>query len=181
MRCMVLNASYEFLTIQEHWIDALTLVFQGKATPLSSYDDEVRSASASFKLPAVVVMRHQVSTRRKRKLFDAPSRRAVLIRDGFRCQYCDARLTMATGTRDRVIPRCKGGADVLTNVVAACTTCNSRKADLTPEQAGMTLKSQPRRLSEEEKIQCLLKTVRSKERQAWMTCLKDHGIALWAA
>jgi 5-methylcytosine-specific restriction endonuclease McrA len=180
-RCLVLNASYEYLSIAERWIDGLSLVIAGKATPIEHYPDVVRSERATFQLPAVVVMRHQVRPQRRRRLFDSPTRKAVFIRDGFACQYCGARLSMSTGTRDHVVPRSRGGADTLANVVAACRACNSRKDARTPQEAGMTLRRQPRALTEEEKIQCLLKTVRAKERATWLDCLRRNGITLWAA
>jgi 5-methylcytosine-specific restriction endonuclease McrA len=180
-RCLVLNASYEYLSIAERWIDALSLVIAGKATPIEHYPDVVRSARASFRLPAVVVMRHLVRPQRRRRLFDSPTRKAVFMRDGFACQYCGARLSLKAGTRDHVIPRSRGGPDTLTNVVAACRECNARKDDRTPREAGMALRSQPRALTEEEKILCLLKTVRVKERTAWLECLRRNGITLWAA
>lgn len=180
-RCMVLNASYEFLAIQERWIDALSLVIQGKATPLEHYTEVVRSARATWQLPAVVVMRYQVKTSRRRRLFDTPSRKVVFIRDGFVCQYCGVRLNMASGTRDHVIPRSRGGQDALTNVVASCMPCNTRKDDRTPDEAGMRLRARPRALSEDEKLQCLLRTVRRAECSTWLECLRRHGIALWAA
>ena len=180
-RCLVLNASYEYLSIAERWLDALSLVIAGKATPIEHYPDVVRSARASFQLPAVVVMRYQVRSHRRRRLFDSPTRKAVFIRDGFACQYCGARISLNTGTRDHVIPRSRGGADTLGNVVAACTTCNTVKDNRTPEEAGMALRAKPRPLTEEEKLRCLLKTVRTKERSAWLDCLRKHGISLWAA
>ena len=180
-RCMVLNASYEFLAIQEHWIDALSLVIAGKAMPLEHYPDQVRGQWHAFQLPAVVVMRYQVSTQRRRRIFDAPTRKAVFIRDRFTCQYCGTRVSLKSGTRDHVVPRSRGGADTLSNVVTACSACNTRKDSMTPEAAGMRLLSQPRSLTEEEKVQCLLRTVRAKERTTWLDCLRKHGIKLWAA
>ena len=180
-RCMVLNARYEFLAIQERWIDALSLVIQGKATPLEHYTDIVRSARTSWHLPAVVVMRYHVKTGRKRRLFDSASRKVVFMRDGFTCQYCGVRLTMASGTRDHVMPRSRGGLDILTNVVASCMACNFRKDNRTPAEAGMRLRTIPRALSEDEKLRCLLRTVRRAERSTWLDCLRRHGIALWAA
>jgi len=180
-RCMVLNSSYEFLTIQERWVDALSLVIAGKATPLEHYPDVVRSQHERFHLPAVVVMRYHVKTQRKRTLFHAPTRRAVFVRDNFECQYCGGRLSMTTGTRDHVVPRSRGGEDTLGNVVAACRPCNFRKDDRTPDEAGMQLRQRPRPLTEDEKVQCLLKTVRAKERNAWVACLKRLGLELWAA
>jgi len=180
-RCLVLNASYEYLSIAERWIDALSLVIAGKATPIELYPDIVRAERTSFQLPAVVVMRRQVRPHRRRRLFDAPTRKAVLIRDGFACQYCGARLSMSSGTRDHVIPRSRGGPDTLLNVVAACSSCNARKDNRTPHEAGMVLRNPPRPLSEEDKIRCLLKTVRTRERMAWLECLRRLGITLWAA
>jgi 5-methylcytosine-specific restriction endonuclease McrA len=180
-RCMVLNASYEFLAIEDRWIDALGLVLSGKAVPLEEYPDVVRSQHCTFRLPAVVMMRYHVKTLRKRHLFNVPTRKAVFIRDGFTCQYCGVKVTMATGTRDHVIPRSRGGPDTLTNVVTACRSCNVSKDDRTPDEMGMTLSARPRSLSEEEKIQCLLKLVRAKERNAWMACLRRLGLGLWAA
>ena len=176
---MVLNSSYEFLAIQERWIDSLSLVIAGKATAIEHYDAVVRSAKESFQLPAVVVMRYQVRTQRRRRLFDSANRRVVFVRDGFRCQYCGTQVGLGTGTRDHVVPRCRGGADTLSNVVTACRDCNSRKADRTPDEAGMVLRSQPRGLTEDEKVQCLLRTVRVKERNTWVECLRRNGIALW--
>jgi len=177
---MVLNASYEFLTIEERWIDALSLVLAGKALAIEHYPEVVRSERAQFRLPAVVVMRHQVRTLRRRRLFDSPTRKAVFIRDGFRCQYCGVRISMTSGTRDHVVPRSRGGADNLGNVVAACVPCNTHKDARTPDEAGMPLLSRPRALSEDEKLRCVLRVVRTRERSTWMDCLQRHGITLWA-
>src|SRR4051812_39052904 len=177
---MVLNASYEYLNIVEDWLDSLTLVLEGKAQPIEHYPEIVRSQFHAFQLPAVVVMRYQVAVKKRTKLFQLPTKKAVFIRDNFECQYCGGRLTMGTGTRDHVMPRALGGPDTLQNVVASCKPCNGRKADRTPEQAGMALRTRPRQLTDEEKIRCVLKTCRSKERQAWLTCLKRLGITLWS-
>ena len=44
---------------------------------------------------------------------------------------------------DHVVPRSQGGTSRWTNCVAACESCNARKADRTPEQAGMTPRRRP--------------------------------------
>ena len=64
--------------------------------------------------------------------------RAVLRRDGHKCQYvgCDSKGT----TVDHVVPRCQGGQSTWTNLVACCPRCNALKGGRTPEQAGMVLK-----------------------------------------
>ncbi len=180
-RCMVLNASYEFLAIEEQWIGALGLILSGKAVSLEEYPDVVRSQHCTFRLPAVVLMRYHVKTVRRRQVFNVPNRKTVFIRDGFMCQYCGVRVSMATGTRDHVIPRSRGGSDSMLNVVTCCRSCNIRKDNHTPDEAGMKLANRPRTLTEDEKIQCVIKLVRAKERNAWLTCLRRLGLSLWAA
>jgi len=41
------------------------------------------------------------------------------------------------------VPRAQGGESRWDNCVLACLTCNKRKADRTPEQAGMRLRGAP--------------------------------------
>lgn len=59
-------------------------------------------------------------------------------RDRYTCAYCgDVHLRGLT--RDHIIPTSKGGGDIWQNVASACRSCNARKRDLLPEQAGMAL------------------------------------------
>jgi 5-methylcytosine-specific restriction endonuclease McrA len=44
---------------------------------------------------------------------------------------------------DHVVPRSHGGGDTWLNTVASCAEDNHRKADRTPEQAGMRLLRRP--------------------------------------
>lgn len=67
----------------------------------------------------------------------------VFARDRFRCQYCGGRFSISELTRDHVIPRAQGGTTIWENVTTACKDCNHKKADRTPRQARMRLKSQP--------------------------------------
>ncbi|WP_404786309.1 HNH endonuclease [Altericista sp. CCNU0014] len=69
------------------------------------------------------------------------SRREVLRRDSYSCQYCGSgkRLTL-----DHVIPRSKGGQHTWNNVVAACERCNSRKGDRLLHEIGMTPRTKPK-------------------------------------
>jgi len=180
-RCLVLIANYEYLAIEERWINALGLVVAGKADVLEAYPEVVRSQYLTLPLPAVVVMRYLVRTRRRRAIFDSASKSVVFTRDGFTCQYCGVRIGMGTGTRDHVIPKSRGGPDTLSNVVTACRACNARKSDRSLAESGMHLRSLPRGLTEEEKLQCLLKTVRTRERATWQACLRRHGITLWTS
>jgi 5-methylcytosine-specific restriction endonuclease McrA len=71
------------------------------------------------------------------------SRRNIFKRDRFTCQYCGAQPGSEELTLDHVIPRSQGGESRWENCVLACLACNKRKADRTPEQAGMRLKHKP--------------------------------------
>jgi 5-methylcytosine-specific restriction endonuclease McrA len=65
------------------------------------------------------------------------------VRDGHRCQYCGS--TKGPMTVDHVIPRTMKGSDSWDNLVTACTHCNNKKGDRTPEHAGLTLIRKPTR------------------------------------
>jgi 5-methylcytosine-specific restriction endonuclease McrA len=68
------------------------------------------------------------------------SRRNIFKRDRFTCQYCGAQPGSEELTLDHVVPRSQGGESRWENCVLACLDCNKRKADRTPEQAGMRLR-----------------------------------------
>lgn len=57
-------------------------------------------------------------------------RRRVLASFSYRCAYCQTseRLVGPVLEVDHVIPQSRGGTDEETNLVAACTLCNSHKA-----------------------------------------------------
>lgn len=178
-RCIVLNSSYEFLHITPSWGDSVKLLLKQKAVPLATYDFFARSETQEIPIPAVAVLKKYVRVGRRRPAFTFPTKRTILIRDNFTCAYCGRRLTMATGTKDHVHPLSRGGKDEMLNVVASCSTCNGIKDNRTPDEAGMKLLFQPRLLTEEEKLQLLLKTHRAHEKNTWVKCLKEHGLSLF--
>ena len=53
-----------------------------------------------------------------------------------RCAYCGAKNPF---TKDHVIPKSRGGSDDINNLVWACISCNSKKGNKTPEEAGMSI------------------------------------------
>lgn len=55
----------------------------------------------------------------------------VLRNQGWCCYYCECEMTQLTWTRDHIVPLSKGGSDDISNIVAACRTCNIRKGTLT--------------------------------------------------
>ena len=60
-------------------------------------------------------------------------------RDHNICAYCSDEFEGRDLTRDHVHPRSRGGSNDWVNSVTACKSCNMRKANRTPEEAGMQL------------------------------------------
>ena len=178
-RCLVLNASHEFLHVTQTMFDSMRLLRRGKVNVLKAYPTPLRSAREEHYVPAVAVLKAYVPTPRKIDHFKRATIKNVLVRDKFVCQYCGTKLSVRTGTKDHVIPRCQGGADKLTNVVAACKPCNNRKADKSPEECGMKLRARPRELLEDEKLEMLVKVHKAHERNLWRECLVEHNIKLF--
>lgn len=139
MATLLLNASFEPIRVLDTK-RAIVLVLQDKAEIVSEGDTEYRSSSVSIAAPSVIRLKYYVQIPYRSKI--AISRRGVLSRDNFVCQFvgCNNKAT----TIDHVMPRSKGGAHAWENVVAACQKCNAKKADKTMEQLGWKLKKQPK-------------------------------------
>jgi 5-methylcytosine-specific restriction endonuclease McrA len=71
------------------------------------------------------------------------SRRNVFKRDHWACQYCGVQPGGEELTIDHVVPRSQGGTSTWDNCVLSCIDCNKRKANRTPQQAGMKLRKEP--------------------------------------
>ena len=124
---LVLNADFQPLSYFPlsvfNWEDAVRAAVKGSHAVVAEYDVEVRSPSTVMRLPSVIALREYVRP---------PSRVAftrfnVFLRDRFRCQYCGGRFVHGELTFDHVIPRVDGGRTSWTNIVAACSPCNTRK------------------------------------------------------
>jgi len=73
------------------------------------------------------------------------SRRNIFKRDHNTCQYCGVQPGGSELTLDHILPRSRGGQSTWENCVLACVSCNKRKADRTPDEARMRLRTPPGR------------------------------------
>lgn len=73
------------------------------------------------------------------------TRQNVFERDKNTCQYCGRKFDRKDLNLDHVIPRQQGGLTTWTNIVCSCIECNRKKANRTPEQAGMHLIRKPKK------------------------------------
>jgi 5-methylcytosine-specific restriction endonuclease McrA len=89
------------------------------------------------------------------------TRSALTKRDNGLCGYCGK-----TGDNiDHIDPRSKGGKHRWENVVYACYSCNSRKADRTPAEAGMKLLVNP--YAPKDRITLILGVGKIEMQPAW--------------
>lgn len=140
-RTLLLSSGYEPMTTIS-WRKAICLMTLGKVEVVEEYDAEVRSTSVIFKMPAVVRLVNMFRRPKQRVKY---SKQNVFARDRWTCQYCGIKKEVAELTVDHVTPRSQGGITCWENVATACPECNARKADKTPQQAGMKLRRQPER------------------------------------
>lgn len=138
---LVLNACGTILT-RVSWQRAVTMVVTGEAVIHES--DPVRrisSPSVSVPFPHVVRLVRYVYVRYLER-GGAASKRGVLARDRYTCVYCGK---AGATTVDHLLPQSRGGRHTWENLAACCPACNGRKADRTPEEAGMCLRWHPYR------------------------------------
>ena len=134
---LVLNNSYEPIAICAAR-RAITMLVNGVAFLEQSQDVIVWR---DMRVPSVIRLREY---RRVPARIHRVSRKNILLRDRYTCQYCREKFPPVKLTLDHVMPRSKGGPGTWENLVACCHPCNRQKDDRTPEQAGMPLLRQPR-------------------------------------
>jgi 5-methylcytosine-specific restriction endonuclease McrA len=138
MKSLVLNYSYEplqFCSAKR----AIVMIFNGRAEPIESDRYVVRSPTTIFKVPTVIRVLNIVKRSKFRDV--SFSKKNILRRDNFTCQYCGS--TDKSLTVDHVIPKSRGGKSNWINVVVACKPCNLTKGNQTPLEKGMRLLTKP--------------------------------------
>ena len=140
LKILILNYSYEplqFCSAKR----GLVMVLSGRAEQIECDGYVVRSPSMSLQVPTVIRVLNMV--KRKARKSVSFSKKNILRRDNFTCQYCgDMERPL---TIDHVIPKSRGGKTTWTNVVVACKPCNMKKGSRTAREASMRLNKSPSR------------------------------------
>ena len=139
-RVLVLNATYEPINVCT-LRRAAVLLLKEKAELLERREGAIHSEHMTMERPDVIRLVSYVRIPReahRRKI----TRRAVLARDSWTCQYCGSRKSGLTV--DHVIPRSRGGKSVWENIVAACAACNRRKGNRLPREIHMHPQNTPK-------------------------------------
>jgi 5-methylcytosine-specific restriction endonuclease McrA len=137
------------------------LLLKEKAEVVEAAEAELRSANITMRRPLVIRLVYYVRIPHRISL--PLTRRTVLARDLYTCQYCGKQPARKDLTVDHILPRSRGGYTTWENVVAACQRCNGRKGNRTPEEANMRLLSAP----SQPRYVALAMVESADARQAW--------------
>lgn len=135
---LVLNHNFEPLNVCG-LKRGLILMLLGKTEVVRFSDVVIHSAEEEIYAPSVLRLNQMVKRPTPRLKM---SRRSVLARDDYTCQYCGSKSNL---TIDHVFPRYRGGETTWENLVCCCLKCNNKKGDKTPQEIGMRLPHPPRR------------------------------------
>lgn len=126
-------------------------------------DDDlfVRTVRGKIKIPRVIVLCKFDRVPKKRPRFSSKN---IWLREKGKCAYTGKQLKPHEGNIDHLIPKSRGGATDWLNCVLACKEVNAKKADLTPEEAGLKL---------------LIKPVVPKELPSYHYIRNRHNIKEW--
>ncbi len=114
-----------------------------RSLPVGQRDDVIPLVEgATLRVPRVLLLRRYDRTPMAAVRL---TRKNLLIRDDYQCQYCAKRPGVRELNVDHVLPKSRSGADSWENLVISCRPCNLRKGQRTPEEASMRLLRAPRR------------------------------------
>lgn len=113
---------------------AFVISYKGNAEVIAEHPETFGLVNPELKInkPSIIRVYKYV----KQNIQKVPlTRENVYRRDNYECVYCGSSYLKSL-TLDHVIPQSKGGENAWDNLVTACRTCNSEKADLTLEEYG---------------------------------------------
>ena len=140
-RVLVLNQNYEPIMVTGVK-RAISLYFTEKIDVIEKYEESLRSPSISIPMPSVIRLKNYIRIKKNNILI---SRKNIMKRDNYTCQYCNKKGVQMT--IDHLIPKQKGGLDTWDNLVAACVPCNSKKQNYRLKDCNMTLNKIPKKPS----------------------------------
>jgi hypothetical protein len=127
------QAALHYATDSVAWIDGA-----GPLAVLRGGWNSVTRRQSRLEVHPIIAVRGQARV----NLFEVPmsvTKHRLLRRDRYTCAYCGDRREVRDLQAEHIVPASRGGAYSWMNLVTACAWCNARKADRTPEEAGMPL------------------------------------------
>jgi len=131
-RTIVLNGDYSYLNTVS-WRRAICLVLKGKSEVIKYTNRVFRLIDGNeIKIPLIIRLVKIIRMIYKNKV--PFSKRNVMVRDDFKCSYCQ---TSKELTIDHIFPKSRGGKSSFENCTTSCKSCNNKKGNRTPTEAQM--------------------------------------------
>jgi len=120
---------------------AMRYILDGRVDVVKQGDETISTKNETYVIPQIVKFKESVKIPFR---FDEMkwTRTRMLQRDHYTCGYCGEK----GNTVDHIFPRSRGGKFTWENTITACRKCNGEKADRTPEEAGMKLLFEPKKV-----------------------------------
>jgi len=143
-RVLLLNSSCEPISVigAER---AIRLIFLGKVMVVEESATTWHSISIAIRVPSIVRMVNYVKSLTGKRNVVKLTRKNIMLRDKYTCQYCGGKHAPSELNIDHIIPRAIGGKSEWENLITSCIKCNSKKDCRTPKQAGMNLLKVPKK------------------------------------
>ncbi|XP_030516970.1 uncharacterized protein LOC115730482 isoform X2 [Rhodamnia argentea] len=125
----------------EFGVDDELACFRGLVLDLSYRPVNVVCWRRAICLEFMEKVPHLLQVVKRRRVKNNLSRKNLLYRDSYTCQYCSSGENL---TIDHVLPISRGGEWTWENLVTACAKCNSKKGHKTIEEANMKLLKIPK-------------------------------------
>ena len=110
--------------------------------PVRPFDSFVKTINKTIRLPTVIVsLGFSKMPLRQMK----PTRKAILERDNYICQYSGVKLPKNALSVDHIQPKSKSGKEDWLNLVACDKSINAKKGNKSNEEAGLTLIKAPKK------------------------------------
>lgn len=125
-------------------------MLRGRVVAATDETFSLRATTSSFEIPTILRLRRYINVPRRNARW---SRRGILDRDKHCCIYCGVTVGSKRKGRivikkdftvDHIVPRSRGGKNTWGNTACACASCNNRKADKMPNEAGMRMRWEPK-------------------------------------
>ncbi len=110
--------------------------------PVRPWDLAIHSSKLTIRVPTVIVA-NNYALMPKKTWKGKPSKEAIYIRDGGKCQYTGKVLDRKNATIDHVLPKSRGGSDEWTNLALTSRELNSKKGNALNSEIGLRLIKQP--------------------------------------
>lgn len=133
---LVLNYDFTPLNVTS-FKRGFILVNKGKAEIIKSDSNPIVTEVKKYVRPLIIRLLNYINFYKK---ILPPTRNRIYKRDNHECVYCGSKKQL---TLDHVIPKSRGGSNNWENLVTSCFKCNSKKSNMTPDEAKMKLRYKP--------------------------------------